>query len=111
MNIIQKQPNESGSYGQVYHSFSGVDPNAYYEIISDMTDYYTWNGFIIPTIENDAVTSYACNTEAWEAWKAWQAAHQPLTPQPTTEEKLAAFKRSTDATISVMSAVIDTLLA
>lgn len=35
----------------------------------------------------------------------------PPTQLPTTEEKLAAFKRSTDATISVMSAVIDTLLA
>lgn len=78
MNIIRRQPNPSGAYGQVYHSFSGLDPSAYCEITAGMTNFYTWNGFIIPTIENGVVTSFVCNTEAWEAWKATQ-------PQPLTE--------------------------
>ena len=88
MNIIQKQPNSSGAYGQVYHSFLGLDSNEYYEITADMTNYYTWNGFIVPTIENGVVTSFVCNTEAWEKWKASLPTPQP--PQPSETEKLRA---------------------
>ena len=93
MNIIQKQPNESGAYGQVHHSFSGLDPNAYYEITTDMTDYYAWNGFIIPTIENDVVVSFACNAVAHEAWKVEQAAITIPTDAKSTA--LSAIEKAT----------------
>lgn len=69
MNIIQKQPNPSGAYPPM-QSWSGeTTPDTHYIITADTTDFCTWSGFIVPTIENDVVTSYVCNTEAWEAWK------------------------------------------
>lgn len=77
MNIIQKQPNQSGAYPPI-QSWSGMLlPDTHCEITADTSEFY--NGFIIPTIENDVVTSFICNTEAWEAWKA----SLPPEPEPT----------------------------
>ena len=67
MNIIQKQPNESGAYPPIQSWNGEVPPEMHYEITADTTEYF--NGFIVPTIENGVVTSFVCNTEAWEAWK------------------------------------------
>ena len=86
MNIIPKQPNSSGAYGQVHYQDITVPPDTHYEITCDYSEYF--NGFIIPTFENGKVTSYVCNTEAWEAWKASFPSPQP--PQPTETEKLRA---------------------
>lgn len=67
MNIISINPNPSGAYPPI-QSWSGeVPPETHYEITADVTEYY--NGFIIPTVENNVVTSFICNTELWEAWK------------------------------------------
>lgn len=73
---MQRQSNPSSAYPpiQVWNDISV--PDGYYEITADTSEFY--NGFIIPTIENDVVTSFVCNTTAWEAWKATQ-------PQPLTE--------------------------
>ena len=87
MNIIQKQPNESGAYPPI-QSFSGDVPDTHYEIAADTTEFF--NGFIIPTIENNIVVSFVCNSELWEAWKAEEASKATQTPEPTVEEKLRA---------------------
>lgn len=66
MNIIQKQPNPSGAYPPI-QSWSGeTPPDTHYEITVDIADFY--NGFIIPTIENDVVIDFSCNTELWSIW-------------------------------------------
>ena len=86
MKIIQKQPNPSGAYPPV-QSWSGeTPPDTHYEITCDYSEFF--NGFIIPTIKNGIVTSFACNTELWNAWKASLPTPQP--PQPTETEKLRA---------------------
>ncbi len=86
MNIIQKQPNTSGAYPPI-QSWSGeTPPDTHYEITADIAEFY--NGFIIPTIENDVATSFVCNTEAREAWLA--SLPEPSEPKPTAEEQLRA---------------------
>ena len=88
MNIIQKQPNQSGAYPPI-QEFNGENaPDTHYEVVCDYSEFY--NGFIIPTIEDGKVTSYACNTEAWEAWKA------SLPPEPEPQPDVQA---DTDAMI------------
>ena len=67
MNIIQKQPNESGAYPPVHTWGKPTPPDTYYEIACDYSEFF--NGFIIPTIEDSKVISFVCNTEAWNAWK------------------------------------------
>lgn len=76
MNIIQKQPNQSGAYPSIQSWSGAVPPDGYYEITADTSEFY--NGFIIPTVKNGVITSFVCNAKAWEAWKATQ-------PQPLTE--------------------------
>jgi hypothetical protein len=90
--IIQKQPNPSGAYPapQTWH---GNRPPVGYAIIDlDMTEFYSYNGFVILAIEGDTVTGYTPNTEAWEKWKAEQP--EPQEPEPTTEERVSDLERS-----------------
>jgi hypothetical protein len=35
-----------------------------------MTDFYAYNGFVIPVIVDNEWVSYTPNIPAWEAWKA-----------------------------------------
>ena len=86
MNIISIEPNPSGAYQSPQSWNEENAPEGYIEITADTTEFF--NGFIIPTIENGKMTSYICNTEAWEAWKDSLSPVKP--PEPTTEEKLRA---------------------
>ena len=97
MNIIQKQPNESGAYPPI-QSWSGeAPPDTHYEITCDYSGFF--NGFIIPTIENDVVVSFVCNSELWNAWKASLPIPQP--PEPTAEERLSATEAAITALMGV----------
>ena len=86
MNIIQKQQNPSGARPPVQSWSETTPPDTHYEITCDYADFY--NGFIVPTVTDNVVTSFVCNTEAWELWKASLPIPQP--PQPTETEKLRA---------------------
>ena len=68
MNIIINIPNPSGAYQSPESRNVESAPDGYIEITCDYSEFF--NGFIVPTIENDIVTGFVCNTEAWEAWKA-----------------------------------------
>ena len=67
MKIIQNQPNSSGAYPPVQPWSGETPPDGYYQITADISEFY--NGFIVPTVENDVVTSFVCNTDAWNVWK------------------------------------------
>ncbi len=79
MKIIRITPFENGAYPAVVRLDGNTVPEGYREITADTSEFY--NGFIVPTIENNVVTSYICNTEAWEQW---QAEHP--TPEPTLDD-------------------------
>ena len=92
MNIIRKEPNASGAYPAPQTWNSNVPPSGYAIIDLDMTEFYSYNGFVILAIEGDTVTEYTPNTEAWEKWKAEQP--EPQEPEPTTEERVSDLERS-----------------
>lgn len=107
MNILQKQPNPSGAYPPI-QSWSGeIPPEGYYKITANTTELY--NGFITPTVTNGVVTSFLCNTTAWEEWKASLPPEKP--PEPTTEEKQAEQIRAQNATITMLFSVLSDLQA
>ena len=91
MNIIQKQPNPSGAYPPTQSWSEETPPDTHYEITSDATEFF--NGFIIPTIENDVVISFVCNTALWETWKSEQA-EIPI-PIDTKATALSAIEKAT----------------
>ena len=92
MNIIRKEPNASGAYPAPQTWHSNVPPSGYAIIDLDMTEFYSYNGFVILAVEGDTVTGYTPNTEAWEKWKAEQP--EPQEPEPTTEERVSDLERS-----------------
>ena len=89
MNIIQKQPNTSGAYPPVQENWDEPVPDTHYEITCDYSEFY--NGFIIPKIENDVVTSFACNTELRNAWKLEQSEKPIPAPEPTNDDIINAL--------------------
>lgn len=90
MKIIQKQPNASGAFPAPQSWNSNVPPSGYAIIDLDMTEFYEYNGFVTLTIEDDTVTAYTPNVEAWEEWKA--SLPEPEEPEPTTEERIAELE-------------------
>ena len=92
MNIIRKEPNASGAYPAPQTWNSNVPPSGYVIIDLDMTEFYSYNGFVLLAVEGDTVTGYTPNTEAWEKWKAEQP--EPQEPEPTTEERVSDLERS-----------------
>lgn len=91
MNIIHKIPNASGAYSapQTWNSSNIPSTHVVIPDSLDMTAFYEHNGFVTLTIENDTVTSYTPNVEAWEEWKASQP--EPEEEEPTEEEDTAAM--------------------
>ena len=104
MNIIQKQPNPSGAYPPVQSWSGDVPPDTHYEITADVSEFY--NGFIVPTIENDIVTSFVRNSSLWEAWKAEEAAKIPLTPEPTIEQRTTALEATQSDVIDILASAL-----
>ena len=104
MNIISITPNESGCYPPFQNWDGEVAPGGYIEITADTTEFY--NGFIIPTIENSKVTSFVCNTTAWEAWKAEELAKIPPTPEPTIEQRTTALEATQSDVIDILASAL-----
>ena len=104
MNIIINTPNPSGAYQSPESRNVESVPDGYIEITCDTSEFY--NGFIIPIIENNVVTSYVCNTEAWSAWKAEEAAKIPVTPEPTIEERTTALEATQSDVIDILASAL-----
>ena len=94
MNIIFKEPYENGGYFnmQTWDNLPIPETHALWPDTLDTTDYYTYNGFVVLTIETidgvDTVTAYEPNVEAWEAWKASLPEPKPEVDEPTADEIL-----------------------
>lgn len=91
MYIITKIPNESGAYSSPQTWDDPILPVGYATISDtiDMTGFFAYNGFVTLTIDNDAVTSYAPNEEAWVNWKS---SLPPIAEkEPSEEEDTAAM--------------------
>lgn len=84
MRIISKHPNPSGAYPPVQSRSDNVLPNGYYEIVADMIEFDTHNGFVTLMLENGIVTGFVPNIEAWEAWKV--SLPPPHPPEPSPDE-------------------------
>lgn len=86
MNIIQKQPNESGAYPPIDKRDNiTAPPDTHYEVADGVA--LSYGGFGTLTIVDNIVTAF---TPDEAAWTAWQTAHPTPAPQPTAEEKLRA---------------------
>ena len=80
MNIIQKQPNPSGAYPPIQTWSETTPPETHYQVADDIK--LTCGGFGTLTIENDIVTAFTGDTQAWEDWQASLPPEQPPTPTP-----------------------------
>ena len=92
MKIIRKQPNSSGAYPPI-NAWGGTTPPGGYAIIPDDVDtsvFYTYNGFVTLTVEDNTVTGFIPDVEAWEAWKA--NLPEPTPPKPTVDERIAELE-------------------
>lgn len=92
MEIIRKEPNPSGAYPAPQNWDNTAPPEGYAVIAAtvDMADFYAYNGFVTLTIEDDTLTAYTPNVEAWEEWKA--GLPEPKEPEPTTAERIAELE-------------------
>ena len=97
MNIILKEAHENGGYSviQTWEVSAPIpETHAMWPDTLDAADYYTYNGFVILTIETidgvDTVVSYVPNVEAWEAWKASLPETKEITEQPTQLDRIEA---------------------
>ena len=96
MRIIQKQPNPSGAYPPIQSWDRVYAPDGFYEVADGTTP--SCGGFGTLTVVDNIVTAFTPNETAWTAW---QTANQPPTPQPTTEERLAATEAAITALMGV----------
>lgn len=99
MKLIYIDPNPSGSYPPILESdFHVIPPDMALWPETLSTDmFYDHNGFVTLTVEDmdgvPTVTGYEPSLEAWEAWKASLPPDpEPITPQPTAEERLSAME-------------------
>ena len=91
MNIINVLPLEDQLNFSV-QSWNKPEPPDGYAIVPDeldLTDFYSYNGFVILTIKDNTLISYVPNLEAWEAWKA--SLPKPEPEQPTVQEDTDAM--------------------
>lgn len=91
MNIIQINANENGGRPPL-QSWHGAPP-AEYAIVPDALDtsvFYNFMGFVTLELDGSTVTAMTGNQEALDAYKA--SLPEPVEPQPTTEERVAALE-------------------
>ena len=102
MKIIRKDPNPSGAYPPIQSvNYEEVpDGCALWPDELDDTEFYAYNGFVKPTIEDNTVTEFAPNAEAWEAWKASLPPEKEPEPKPeyvTYAELAAAIRKGVNS--------------
>ena len=91
MNIIQINANENGGRPPM-QSWHGAPP-AGYALVPDTLDtsaFYNFMGFVTLELDGSTVTAMTGNQEALDAYKA--SLPDPVDPQPTTEERVAALE-------------------
>ena len=91
MNIIQINANENGGRPPM-QSLHGAPP-AGYALVPDTLDtsvFYNFMGFVTLELDGSTVTAMTGNQEALDAYKA--SLPEPVEPQPTTEERVAALE-------------------
>mgnify|MGYP000115310392 CR=1 FL=1 len=91
MNIIQINANENGGRPPL-QSWHGAPP-AGYALVPDTLDtsvFYNFMGFVTLELDGSTVTAMTGNQEALDAYKA--SLPEPVEPQPTTEERVAALE-------------------
>ena len=91
MNIININPTTSECTYSIQSWNKSEPPNGYAIVPDeiDLTDFYAYNGFVTLTIENNILTSYIPNVEAWEYWRA--SLPEPEPEQPTAQEDTDAM--------------------
>lgn len=82
MLYIQKLPSTCGAY---FSPQSHEAPGLYSFPESLLSEFLSYNGFVVLTVEGDTVVGITPNIQAWEAWKASVA---------PTEEQIAARKET-----------------
>ena len=91
MNIIQINANENGGRPPM-QSWHGAPP-AGYALVPDTLDtsaFYDFMGFVTLELDGSTVTAMTGNQEALDAYNA--SLPEPVEPQPTTEERVAALE-------------------
>lgn len=93
MRIILTTPDLSGAYQSPEERNTTKLPDGYAFVPAafDLAEFNAAHGFGVATFANKALTSFTPDTAAWEAWKATP------TPEPTTEEQIAALKAQISA--------------
>lgn len=71
MNIMSKNPDFMGQY-RLIEDWAGYIPSGFIEADISVEDFQSYNGFVIPTIENGKVVAIIENKESQSAWKATQ---------------------------------------
>lgn len=106
MNIIQRYPNPSGAYPAPQTWATPNIPTTHVQIADsvDMTDFYIYNGFVILTIEDNIVTAYTPNVEAWEEWK--NSLPKPK-EEPTQEERIEILEEQVAQADEVMISMFE----
>lgn len=91
MNIIQINANENGGRPPM-QNWNGAPP-AGYALVPDTINtsvFYNFMGFVTLELDGSTVTAMTGNQEALDAYKA--SLPDPVDPQPTTEERVAALE-------------------
>ena len=93
MYIIQKQPNSNGAYPiQSWEATS--PPNTHYEIVCNCSECF--DGFIIPTVVDNKVISFVCNTKLWEVFKFGESRKEAEAAKVLEVAELKSKLESTD---------------
>ena len=98
MYYLRPTPNPGGAYGAPQSSKA---PGLLELPDSLLSEFLAYNGFVMLTVEGEAVTAVTPDAEAWEAWKA--SLPPDLEPEPTQLDRVEA-----QATYTAM--MTDTLL-
>lgn len=72
MKIIQKTPNSSGAYPPIQECSRRTVPDELYQWDDnlDESDFYKYGGFVTLAVENNVVTGYEVDFEAYAAYRA-----------------------------------------
>lgn len=112
MNIIRINANENGGRPPM-QNWNGTPPTGY-ALVPDTLDvsvFYECMGFVTLELDGSTVTAMTGNQEALDAYKA--SLPEPVDPQPTTEERVAALEAASDrldAQATYTAMMTDTLM-
>lgn len=83
MRFIKKNPDINGAYFPIQSWNEAAPPDGYYQVADGVE--LSCGGFGALTVEDNIVTAFTPDVEAWEAW---QAEHPAPEPEISTETDL-----------------------